>query len=234
MVRLKLWQTYAPSPAIAYEYHFWKHQFYAPGVLSFARRLYEDVLSYRDNGLSGMIQDGSQRCFFPNGLSFYVYANALFDTSLDYDALVSDYLRHAYGEAADKVKAFFENIEEKMPQSYVEARHSQARDKSQYFSPEMAQVLRSVAPLTEEFAAQLEAHKNMPYRVQTVSVRLLLRYLNYLRGFADCLALKAEGKDEEAKEKATAFHNDFGKYELEMDRYYDHCLMVMAHKAIFG
>ena len=233
MVRLKLWQTYVPSPAIAYEYHFWKHQFYAPGVLSFARRLYEDVLSYRDNGLAGMIQDGSQRCFFPNGLCFYVYASTLFDSSVPLDALVEDYLVHAYGEAAQKVKAFFQKVEALMPQTYVEARHSQSRDKSQYFSPEMAEKLRAVAPLTEAFAAQLEAYKNMPYRVQTVSVRLLLRYLSYLRGFADCLACKAEGRDEEAKGKAKVFWDDFGKYELELDRYYDHCLMVMAQKAIF-
>ena len=53
-------------------------------------------------------------------------------------------------------------------------------------------------------------------------------------GFHPDMILKAEGKDEEAKEKASVFWNDFGKYELELDRYYDHCLMVMAHKAIFG
>lgn len=234
IVRLKLWQEKAPSPAIAYEYHFWKHQFYAPGVLSFAKRLYEDARSYRENGLAGMIQDGSQRCFFPNGLSFYVYAGTLFDSSLTLEALVEDYLIHAYGEMADRVKAFFEKVEALMPQSYVEARHSQKREKSQYFSPEMAEKLSQVKPLVESFAAELAACKNMPYRAQTVSVRLLLRYLTYLQGFADCLILKAEGKDEEAKESAKAFWDDFGKYELEMERYYDHCLMVMAQKAIFN
>ena len=234
MVRLKLWQEKAPSPAIAYEYHFWKHQFYAPGVLSFARRLYEDVLSYRDNGLAGMIQDGSQRCFFPNGLSFYVYAGALFDNSVDFDALVEDYLIHAYGEAAPKVRAFMEELETLMPQSYVEARHSQGRSKSQYLSAEMAEKLSQVAPLTERFAEELAAFKNMPYRAQTVSVRLLLRYMEYLRGFADCLKWKALGQDQEAKAAAAAFWQDFGKYELELDRYYDHCLMVMSHRAIFN
>ena len=234
IVRLKLWQTYAPSPAIAYEYHFWKHQFYAPGVLSFARRLYEDVLSYRDNGLSGIIQDGSQRCFFPNGLCFYVYAATLFDNSLGFDALVDDYLCHTYGEAAGTVKAFFEQVDALMPQNYVEARHSQDRDKSHYFNLKMEGELKKVAQLTHQVEEYLSSRKNMPYRVQTVSVRLLLRYLEYLRGFAGCLALKAAGKDSDAIDAAKAFWADFGKYELELDRYYDHYLMVMAHKAIFG
>ena len=234
IVRLKLWQEKVPSPAIAYEYHFWKHQFYAPGVLSFARRLYEDVLSYRKNGLSGMIQDGSQRCFFPNGLCFYVYANTLFDTKVDYEALVMDYLRHAYGEAAESVKAFLQEIDDLMPQSYIEARHSQKRDKSQYFVPEMAAPLEDVYALCGDFEEKLTQYKNMPYRVQTVSVRLFLRYLQYLRGFSQCLSLKAQGKDEEAKAQAQRFWDSFGQYELELERYYDHFLMVLAQKPIFG
>ena len=234
IVRLKLWQEKVPSPAIAYEYHFWKHQFYAPGVLSFAKRLYEDVLSYRKNGLSGMIQDGSQRCFFPNGLCFYVYANALFDTKVDYEALVMDYLRHAYGEAAESVKAFLQEIDRLMPQSYIEARHSQKRERSQYFAPEMAAPLGDVCALCSDFEEKLTQYKNMPHRVQTVSVRLLLRYLQYLRGFSQCLSLKAQGKDEEAKARAQQFWDSFGQYELELERYYDHFLMVLAQKPIFG
>lgn len=233
MVRLKLWKNFVPSPAIAYEYHFWKHQFYSPGVLSFAKRLYEDVLSYRDNGLDGIIEDGSQRSFFPNGLSFYVYANMLFDTNQSFDDLVKDYFDHAYGAAADKVLAFFEKIEERMPQTYMEARHSKKRNKAEHFRPEMEEKLLSVEPLTRAFEADLAAYKNMPYRVQTVSVRMLLRYMEYLRGFAQAMALKSVGKDEEAQAKAKAFWDDFGKYELELERYYDHTMMCMAHKAIF-
>ena len=234
MVRLKLWQQYAPSPAIAYEYHFWKHQFYAPGVLSFARRLYEDVLSYRDNGLMGMIQDGSQRSFFPNGLCWYVYASTLFDTSLDFEETVSDYLCHAYGEAAGAVRAFLESVDSLMPQSYIEARHSQSRDKSQYYCPEMEEKLLAVAPLCRSLETALAAYKNMPFRVQTVSLRILSRYLEYLRGFAACLAWKAVGRDADALERAKAFWDTFGKHEPDLDRYYDHSMMYMAQKEIFG
>ena len=234
MVRLKLWQKFVPSPAIAYEYHFWRHQFYAPDVLSFAKRLYEDVLSYRDNGLDGMIEDGSQRAFYPNGLSYYVYANTLFDTSLDFDALVKDYFDHAYGEAGEKVYAFLQKIGELMPQTYLEARHSKKRDLSHHYRPEMEEKLLAVEPLTRAFEEELAQYKNMPYRVQTVSVRLMLRYMEYLRGFSSAMALKAVGKDEEAHIAAKAFFNEFGKYEVEMERYYDHAMMYMGLNAIFS
>lgn len=234
MMRLKLWQKFVPSPAISYEYHFWRHQFYAPGVLSFARRLYEDVLSYKENGLDGMIEDGSQRAFFPNGISYYVYANTLFDTSLDFEKLVKDYFAHAYGEAGDKVIAFLQKIDELMPHTYMEARHSKRRDKSQHFRPEMEEKLLSVEPLTREFEQVLEAYKNMPYRVQTVSVRMMILYMQYLRGYANAMALKAVGKDDEAQAAAKAFWNEFGKNEIAWERYYDHAMMVMGQGAIFN
>ena len=234
MMRLKLWQKFVPSPAISYEYHFWRHQFYAPGVLSFAKRLYEDVLSYKDNGLDGMIEDGSQRAFFPNGISYYAYANTLFDTSLNFEELVKDYFDHAYGEMGDKVVAFLQKIDELMPHTYMEARHSKRRDKSQHYRPEMEEKLLAVEPLTREFEQVLEAYKNMPYRVQTVSVRMMILYMQYLRGYANAMALKAVGKDDEAQAAAKAFWNDFGKNELAWERYYDHAMMVMGQGAIFN
>ena len=233
-MRLKLWQKFVPSPAISYEYHFWRHQFYAPGVLSFARRLYEDVLSYKENGLDGMIEDGSQRAFFPNGISYYAYANTLFDTSLNFEELVKDYFAHAYGEAGEKVLSFLQKIDELMPHTYMEARHSKRRDKSQHFRPEMEEKLLSVEPLTREFEQVLEAYKNMPYRVQTVSVRMMILYMEYLRGYANAMALKAVGKDDEAQVAAKAFWNEFGKNELAWERYYDHAMMVMGQGAIFN
>ena len=67
IVRTNLWKKFAPCNSLSYEYHFWKHQFYAPDTLCFAKRICEDVISYRDNGFLGIIEDGSQRCFFPNG-----------------------------------------------------------------------------------------------------------------------------------------------------------------------
>ena len=234
MVRLKLWKEFLPAPAIAYEYHFWKHQFYAPGVLSFARRIYEDVLAYKENGLDGIIQDGSQRAFFPNGLNYYVYAATLFDNSVDFDALVQDYFDHAYGAAAPMVREFLEKIDELMPQRYLEARHSIHRDKAKYYRPDLESQFLSVEALTCQFEETLEAYKNMPARVQTVSVRLMLKYAEYCRGFAGALAIKCLGKDAEAKEAMLAFQKAFGKYEIAMERYYDHTMAVMAQQEIFN
>jgi hypothetical protein len=73
----------------------------------------------------------------------------------------------------------------------------------------------------------------MPYRAQTVSYRMLLRYLEYISELGPILALKAEGKELEAKEKYIAFNASFGKYELEMERTYDHYMLMKSLNRIF-
>ena len=234
MVRLKLWKNFLPAPAVAYEYHFWKHQFYAPGVLSFAKRVHEDVLAYKENGVDGIIEDGSQRSFFPNGLVYYVYAATLFDNSVKFDELVKDYFSHAYGETGELILAFLEKIDQLLPHEYLEARHSIHRDKTKYYRPDLQEQFLSVEPLTREFEEKLAAYKNMPYRTQTVSVRMMLKYAQYCRGLANALAIKCTGKDAEAKEALAAFEQEFGRYEVELERYYDHTMAVMAHLEIFN
>ncbi len=226
--RANKWREFAPCNSFAYEYHFWKHQFYAPGVLSMARRLYEDVLSYRDNGFRGIVEDGSQRSFFPNGLCYYVYAQTLFDNSVDYDALVEDYLRHAYGAHWERVMKYLQDIETHMPQRYLEAKHVFGTAPN-FYCPEMEKPLREVEGITRQLEEDLKDCHTSAVRVQTVAIRLLLRHAEFCRGYANAMALKAVGKDDEAEKAAMEFFDEFGKYEVEMERYYDH---MMVHHAL--
>jgi len=70
--------------------------------------------------------------------------------------------------------------------------------------------------------------------VQTVSVRLLMRHAEYCRYLSRALALKCVGKDAEAKALAGELFDLFGQYELSMERYYDHTIMVQAYNSIFN
>ena len=233
IVRANHWRKFAPCNSFAYEYHFWKHQFYAPGVLSFAKRLHEDVISYKENGFHGIIQDGSQRAFFPNGFNYYVYAATLFDNNVDFEALKQDYFRHAYGELWQDALAYLQAIDERIPQTYLEYIHSITNDPNMYYKPEMKDSLLSVKDVAREMAEKFAPHRSMPYRVQTVAVRLLMEHGVYCSGLAEVFALKCEGKDAAAKEAFFAFMGEFGARELGMERYYDHFLATHSMKIIF-
>jgi hypothetical protein len=233
IVRTNRWREFAPCRSFAYEYHFWKHQYYAPGVLSFGKRLVEDVISYRDNRFDGMIQDGSQRCFFPNGFSFYCYAQKLFDNGVTFEELKEDYFRHAYGDRWESVVAFLETIDEHMPQTYMEAKHTAQKGNS-FYNPAMETKLLDMVQIAKGYEEKFAANSQMPIRVQTVAMRLMRRYAQYIQGLAGAMAIKCLGKDAEAKAEFEAFIDDFGKYEVEIERYYDHYLTRHSLNAIFN
>ena len=233
IVRANLWRNFAPCKSFAYEYHFWKHQFYAPGTLCFAKRICEDIVSYRDNNFNGLIEDGSQRCFFPNGFSFYCYAQKLFDTSVTYEELEEDYFKHAYGEGWQLALEYLKAVDTYMPQTYMEAKHT-SRIPNNFYKPEMEEKLLALVPVAKEFEEKLDGYKNMPIRVQTVAMRLLKLHAQYVQGLAQVMALKSLGKDEEAKVAAKEFFAEFGKNEVAWERYYDHMLMVHAMNVIFN
>ena len=83
-----------------------------------------------------------------------------------------------------------------------------------------------MAAAADAFIPFVEANRNQTYRPQSVMMRVLKRYLEFWRGIGECFALKCTGKQEkEAYLKFHAFYRDFGRYELEMERYYDHYMV---------
>jgi len=219
------WQERGRCSSMVYEYHFWLPQYRDPGVMDFSKVIYDDVRGYKANGFGGLIEDGSQRSYFPNGFNYYVYASTLFDTEVDYEELKRDYFTHAYAEIADDVIEYLTAISKAFDIEYLMVRASSADTaKLNFYRPEHVPSLLSVHEITAKIAPILEAHKNMPYRAQTVAVRLLQKHLEYCDSLADIWALKAQGKDHEAIDAYNAFIEHFGKYEPEIQTYFDQCL----------
>lgn len=228
---LKQWQKVWPGSIYNFEYHFWRHQFLDPGSISFARRLHADVRSLKVMGLQGCIEDGSQRSAFPNGFPVWLYAQTLMDRDSDFETLQQDYYRHAYGEDWQQAAALLEQISKAFDFAYMEGVRSKDERISYYYDPERMKQLEQVFALCDREKALAEQHLNMPYRPQTVSWRLLLRHSEYCRHWADILILMAKGQTQQAIDRSREYADSFGKYELEIERYFDHSLScrVLEH-----
>ena len=224
---MKEWEKKCASPKFCYEYHFWVHQYYDLGGLEIARRVYEDVRAYRKAGFDGIIEDGSQRSFWPNGFAFYVYAQTLFDTSADFDELKRDYFSHAYGAHWKEVADYLEQVGKMGDMAYLCYVH---RSSKSYYRPEHALTLRRIPALAESMEEKFREWQPSDFRVQTVSYQLLRYHALYCKGIAEAFALKAEGKDDEACAAFRAFLKDFGKYEVYIERYYDQGLVGSAYR----
>jgi len=226
----KSWVETCNVDVIVYEYHFWVNQAYEFSTTRFAKIIHEDVKGYRYHGFGGTIQDGSQRSFFPNGFPFYVYGQTLFDNSVDFEELKQDYFSHLYGEDWETVAEFYEKMGECFDHKFLAGEKSANSKVGVYYNPAMAEGFRTVKGIVEEFKPFVEAHKRMPKRPQSVGYRMLYRYLEYVTGLSQVFTLRCLGAGKEAREQFYRFAEDFGKYELEMERYYDQYNLLKAYQ----
>ena len=222
------WREKCGMNVIVYEYHFWVNQVYEPTGIRYAEIIHNDIKGYRAHRFGGTIEDGSQRSFFPNGFSFFTYASTLFDTSADFEELKKDYFSHAYGEDYAEVLSFLSRLGECFDHKYLAGERSADLKVGKYYNPAMAEKLRRVAALVDEFAPFVEAHKNMPMRAQTVAYRLLRYYLEYVKGIAEFLILRCYGAGKEAKAKYNDFLVSFGANEIAIEKYFDICIFGKA------
>ena len=228
---LQAWRKTWKGPVFSYEYHFWRHQFLDPGGMALARRLYEDVRSLRVMNVDGYVEDGSQRSGFPNAFPVYVYAAALMDRNVDFEALKEDYFSHIYGEDWAQAASLLQKITDTFDYCYMEGECSKNPAVSDFYDPERVPQLQSLYELAALERSLVQKHLNMEYRPQTVSWRLLLRHAEYVEKWAEIMIEKALGHNYKAVELSKQFCDDFGRYELEIERYYDHSLAcrVLEH-----
>ncbi len=207
---------------IAYEYHFWRHQIYDVGGTSLARVVNEDVQFYKNHKINGVIQDGSQRSFFPTGLVFYTYARTLYDTSLTAEEIAEEYFSCAFGEDWRKFYDYLDSLGCAVGHDYFSGDRNRNTDRSEWYAPEQIESLESAKEIIKEGRALIEAHYNSPYRIRTASVRMLEFHARYTELLIEALIKKADGNDEEAYNIFVDMRAECGKSEIAFERWYDH------------
>ena len=217
------WKKIWHGAVMAYEYHFWRHYDYSISGQMQARLISEDVKLYKNNGVNGIIQDGSQRAFFPNGLRFYTYARTLYDTSLSYEEIEEEYLSAAYGEDWQKFRDYLVRLEDALPYDFF-SRDEAAKRPMGHYDPEMAKRIATIPEITKEGRALIEAHYNSDYRVQTVLIRMLEKHAIFCDLISDWMAAKARGEIDLAERLLDKARVECGKFELQLERYFDHGL----------
>lgn len=225
------WKKMWKGDNISFEYHFWRAMWMDISQLNIAYRLSEDVKFYGKIGVNGVLEDGSQRCFFPTGLALYVYARTLYDATLSYEEIVQDYFSYAFG---DDWKLFYDYLEELgniFDHHFMVGLKNKGSDKLGYYDPEKIADFKRVPEITAKGRELIKSHYNSDYRLRTVSVRLLEYHAEYAELLAEAMIPKCLGDDEGAKEKFEALIDVMGKHEQAIEMYYDHCLAVNALKA---
>ncbi len=219
---LEEWMKAGETPRIAYEYHFWRHQAHDAAGISLAKVINGDIKSYLDYNISGVIEDGSQRSFFPTGLAFYTYGRTLFDASLTADEIIEEYFSAAFGDDWRMFYDYLDKLGRAFGHDYLSGdrfRHSD--DRSEWYAPEHVESLNEVGKILALGRELIKSHYNSDVRVRTVSVRLLEFHALYAELLAEVFKKKAVGDDDGAYKLYEELLLECGKYELAFERYFD-------------
>ncbi len=220
------WKKIWDGDCFCYEYHFWRHQFCDPSGLYLAKLIYDDVSALKLSGLKGMIEDGSQRSFFPTGFAYYVYGEMLFDSNHTFDELVEDYFSHAFGDNWREVYNYLLLIRDKMDFAYMQGFKSANNNIGLFYNPQIANSIREIPDIVGKFSNVIEKNLKQSQRASHVSWSMLDYFGKYVTMLSTALALKAEGKDSEATNALYYLRDEFGKDEIYIERYYDHYLAI--------
>ena len=226
------WQKDWQGAAFAYEYHFWRHQACEPTGTVLAKRIIEDVLAYKAAGINGVIEDGSQRSYFPNGFAFYAYARILYDNSLSYERIAEEYFSAAYGDGWRAVLDYLERLATELDQKYVEGERSANPEISNYYNPDYLGNAQRAEKILTEGETIVKAHYDNPERMRTASYRMLEYHVRYCRHFLNVLTNKAVGNDEAALLAHDELARDMGSLEPRIELYYDHLIFCSMLKRI--
>ena len=220
LVYEKAWKKQCKSDTFAFEYHFWKHHQYDLSGLQMAKRIYEDTLCYLERGISGIMQCGSQRGFTPNGFAFYVHARAQYDISVPYDELMREFYSAAYGDGWETFKNTLEKLSDAVPYEYLSQPKAAERPMA-YHYPEMKPRIDSLPSICDELDALVSRHYNSPLRARTVVIRILERYVRFVRNLAAAFSHKCMGENDKAVEKYDKLRLELGNDECAFEGYDD-------------
>ena len=230
----KDWRGSFTGSAVCFEYYFWLHQYFDVSTVALAKRIFEDIECYAEHGFDGLIACGTQRPLFPNGFAYYLFAMKQYDMSLTYEEIKSDYFTHAYGELADEVYEYFEEISDIFGQGFMEGEETLDRSVSEYYNPKRAKKLQCVTSVTDKarLIAEKAGERAERERTEVISFNLLKYHAFVMDALAYPIKLKAEGKNEKAVGAFEKMRKELSQSEIYVERQFDFGYFIEAVRRI--
>ena len=217
----KKWQEKWDGDCFCYEYHFWLQQYLDQSGMYLSKLLYDDISALKGRGLSGIVEDGSQRSYFPTGLPFYVYGETLYDKSRSFEELVEDYFSHAFGPKWQEVVSYLNELRDLFDFSYISGYGTVDEAKGAYYNPAKQADMDRVFELSTKFSLLIKAEKDQPRRASAVSWRLLEYHVEWVQGLADVVRYLCVDDTNLAEKYARRLFHKFSEYEVYIERNFD-------------
>jgi len=236
------WKPVFNGKKFLFEYHFWLDHYTDPGYMHFAKNVYDDVRSLPEIGFDGIMDDKTQRCYFPTGLPMAVYGETLFDRKLDLDTYTKHYFEKAFGADGEKARDYLEGISTifdpdqlRISDDVVVVDTGTGAEEKKLGFVNNADVYKRLSALEEHldaFTATIRKNLDVEDPCVRESWRILLLHQDYCRHTAKVYMALAKG-DKQGTERSVEEMNDWlARHEDEYQPYLDLELCVMKNKRL--
>jgi hypothetical protein len=223
---LDLWKRDFDGDCFCYEYHFMTGQMRDVSNLYASKILHEDIVSLKNHGLNGIIEDGSQRSYFPTGLQFYVYGETLFDRNVTFEELRDDYFSHAFGERWREVLSYLEALRDSMSYNYFCGNESKDESIGKFYNPDLKASFTAARRIIKDFLPTIKENLYQEQRASAVAWQLLELHSYAASKRAEMAEYLCVNDTVNADKVIAETILEMSKREVYFERWYDHFFYV--------
>lgn len=231
------WKPVFDGKRFLFEYHFWLDHYVDPGYMHFAKNIYHDARSIADTGFHGIMDDKTQRCYFPTGLPMAVYGETLFERELDLDEYTDRYFEKCFGKDAEKARAYLEEISAIFGPDQLRVSDDVVvvdtgtggglKQQGYIGNPETVERISKIFGCLEGFRPVIEADRSYETECVRESWRILRLHQEYCRLYAEVFIALGKADREDAVAKVAAMKDWLARNEDAYQPYLDLPLCVM-------
>ena len=226
------WRPVFDGPKFIYEYWLYTQHFSDPGNLFLARRIANNTKKLHLTGFDGIMSDQTQRAYFPTAVSDSVIGEFLYDTALDTERFIDDYLFACYGEDFKAAKSYLDRLSEVFEYDTINTKKSivaedtgaadnAAKPSSVHGNLPLGRKLATVPAIVDSIAATVEKNLTAPDKCHAESWRILTYHGEYVRRLAEILVALAENDVKKANAIFADTVDYLSRVECEIHPYFD-------------
>ena len=200
------WKPAFDGRKFLFEYHMYTDHYFDPGYMSVARGNLEDAKSVGKIGFDGIMDDKTQRSYFPTGLPMSVMGEGMFDTSLVFDEYAESYFKAAFGAEWKSALDYLETVTKLFEPKSLRVLDSIVFQDTNTGNEVAVNPIKGnksaksrfekIAPYVDSFAEVVERNLSLEDECQRTSWKYLTFHREYCKYFADiCIALTELDKD---------------------------------------
>lgn len=184
--QLQAWRQAFPGDSFDFDYHLMWANWAQMNDVDLAQVIHGDLQRLKASGLDGIVSCQSFRVFYPTGLAMTALAESLWNPLRPWEEMRRRYLAAAYGEHADWVSAYLDQIA-----SYLDAGDPHRR--AAPLSTADGERLDEISAFLEAALAELTTRLACGDAVRARALDLLVHHATYLQHVVAAYAARLDG-----------------------------------------